>query len=138
MKKSVLALAGTLTLFLSAPQFTTAQDATAQGSSQNHAGRYHRSPDEVVDMLDSKLSLSDDQKAKIKPIIEERQQKIQALSDSSGRRRKKAREMKSIFGDSDKKINAVLNDGQRQKYKEIEDQMREQAKARWHDRNSQN
>ena len=46
--------------------------------------------------------------------------------------------MKSIMEDSDKKMNAVLNDDQRQKYKEIEDQMREQAKARWHDRNSQN
>ncbi|HUM03963.1 MAG TPA: hypothetical protein VLT90_00785 [Terriglobales bacterium] len=87
---------------------------------------------------DSKLSLSDDQKAKIKPIIEERQQKMQALAGSGGRRRKKAREMKSIMEDSDKKITAVLNDDQKKTYAEVKQQMREQAQDRRHNRNREN
>ena len=87
MKKSVvkqplLVFAATVALF-AAPQIAHAQDAPAQDSAgQEQSGRHRRSPDEVVAMLDSKLSLSDDQKAKIKPIIEERQQKMQALAGS--------------------------------------------------------
>ena len=135
VRKPILTIAAVVALFVSAPQIFAQQDAPP---AQDQAGRHRRSPDEVVDMLDSKLSLSDDQKAKIKPVIEERQQKIQALSDSSGRRRKKARQMKSIMEDSDKKISAILTEEQRQKYKEVKDQMREQAKARRQERNSQN
>jgi len=133
MKQSLLVFAAVVAL-PAVPQICAAQDAPP---TQTQSGRQRRTPDEVVAMLDSKLSLSDDQKAKIKPIIEERQEKIRALAGSSSRRRKKMREMKSIMEDSDKKINAVLNDEQRKQYKEIEDQMREQAKARWRDRNSQ-
>lgn len=126
-----------MAFFASAAQIAAAQDTTdPNGSTQKQADRERRSPEEVVAMLDSKLSLSDDQKAKIQPIIEERQAKMRALAGSSERRRKKGREMKSIMEDSGKKINAILNEAQKKKYKEIEDQMREQAKERWHDRSN--
>jgi hypothetical protein len=95
------------------------------------------SPDEAVDRLGSKLNLSEDQKAQIKPIIVDRREKLAALqSDGSMRRRKKAREMKSIVEASDKKINALLNDDQKKQYAEIEQQMREQMKARMQNRNN--
>ena len=97
------------------------------------------SPDEVVDVLGSKLNLSDDQKAQITPIIEERRQKLQALrSDTSMRPFQKKRKMKSIFDDSDKKIKAVLNDEQRKQYAQIEQQMREEMKERMQNRRSAN
>jgi Spy/CpxP family protein refolding chaperone len=97
------------------------------------------SPDEVVDVLGSKLNLSDDQKAQITPIIEERRQKLQALrSDTSVRPFPKKRKMKSIFDESDKKIKAVLNDEQRKQYAQIEKQMREEMKERMQNRGSAN
>jgi len=89
-------------------------------------------------MLDNKLSLSDDQKTRIKSIIADRQQKIRGLAADSGRRLRKARKMKSIFEESDKKIMALLNDDQKQKYTEIEQQMRERARQRMHDREGSN
>ena len=137
MKNHLLVLIGLSALLATSPQLARAQDPPP-AQDQDHEARKGRKPDEVVAMLDSKLSLSDDQKAKITPIIAERQQKIRELADSSGRRMRKGRQMKSIFEESDKKIMAVLNDDQKQKYKEIEKQMREHAKQRMHDRNSSN
>jgi hypothetical protein len=67
--------------------------ARAQSAGQEQSGYHRRTPDEVVAALDSKLSLTDDQQAKIKPIIAERPDKMRALADSGGRRMKKAREM---------------------------------------------
>ncbi len=90
-----------------------------------------RSPDEVVEKLGVKLNLSGDQKAQIKPIIADRQQKMQALrSDSSLRRGQKGRQMKAIFEESDKKIKAILTPDQQKQYAELEQQMKEQAKER--------
>jgi hypothetical protein len=111
--------------------------APAYGQEAAAGAKQMPSPDEVVDRLGSKLNLSEDQKALIKPIIMDRREKLAALqSDGSMRRRKKAREMKSIVEASDKKINALLNDDQKKQYAEIEQQMREQMKARMQNRNN--
>jgi hypothetical protein len=94
-------------------------------------------PDQVVEMLGSKLSLTDDQKAQIKPVIADRQQKLAALkADTSLRRGQRLRQMKGVLDDSDTRIKAVLNDQQRQQYAQIEQQMKEQYRERMRDRNS--
>ena len=128
MKKHILPVAGLFALLVSVPQFAGAVPQASNGSA---ATASMPTPDEVVARLDSKLSLSADQKTKIKPIIADRQQKLKALAaDQSMRRLKKEREMKSIFNDSDARIKALLTDEQKQKYTEIEEQMREQVKER--------
>ena len=82
-------------------------------------------------MLDSKLALSDDQKNKITPIIADRQEKMRALrSDTSLRPMQRRRKAKEIMSDSDQKIKAVLTPDQQQKYAEMEQQMRDEAKER--------
>jgi hypothetical protein len=140
LKKQVLSITGLFALLVvlaSAP--SVARAAQDPASSSDQAGRQLPSPEEVVARLDEKLSLSDDQKAKITPIIADRQQKLRALAaDSSGRRYKKARKMKGIFSDSDEKIKAVLNDEQKQKYAEMQQQMREQVKERRQQRANSN
>jgi|SRR6516165_8675303 hypothetical protein len=89
------------------------------------------SPDEVVAKLDSKLSLSADQKAKITPIIADRQDKLKALAaDTSSTRLQKAQKMKAVYDDSDTKIKAVLNDDQKKKYDEMQAEMRDQMRER--------
>jgi hypothetical protein len=106
-------------------------------SGQQQARSRWPTPDEVVARLDSKLSLSDDQKTQITPIIAARQQKLKALAaDTSMRRWKKARKMKAVFQDSDKKIKALLSDDQRQKYTQMEQEMRDQARQRMQERRS--
>jgi hypothetical protein len=136
MKKLLFSMLCSLALLAIVPQAALAAQEPATG--QDQAGRTWPTPDQVVSRLSTKLGLTDDQKAKITPIIADRQEKLRALADSSMRRRKKARKMKSVFEDSDKKIKAVLNDDQRQKYTEMEQEMRDQARQRMQERaNSQ-
>jgi hypothetical protein len=88
-------------------------------------------PDEVVAKMDSKLSLSADQKAKITPIIADRQEKIKALqADTSTPRMQKMQSMKQIMSDSDMKIKAVLNDDQKKKYDEMQQEMHDKMQER--------
>ena len=121
-----------IALMAAAFALAIAMPATALGQDDNSAtaARPRKSPDEVVQMLGTKLNLTDDQKAQIKPIIEERRQKLQELHSENMRPMKKKREAKAIISDSDKKINKILNDEQRKQYAEIEKQMREEMKER--------
>jgi Spy/CpxP family protein refolding chaperone len=81
------------------------------------------SPDQVVQRLGDKLQLTDDQKAKITPIIADRQEKLKSLqADTSERKMKKARKMKGILEDSDKKITALLTATQKKQYDELKQQ----------------
>ncbi|HEY2675404.1 MAG TPA: hypothetical protein VGI65_00445 [Steroidobacteraceae bacterium] len=86
-------------------------------------------------MLASKLSLSDDQKNAITPIIADRQQKLKALmADASAPRRQRGQQARQIMSDSNAKINAILTPDQQTKYAQIEQQMREQMKQHMQDR----
>lgn len=88
-------------------------------------------PEEVVTRMSSKLNLTDDQKAKITPIIAGRQTQMKALmADTSGRRLQKARKAKSIMSDSDNKIEAILTSDQKKAYAQMKEQTKEQLQAR--------
>ena len=126
----VLTLSVILTSGVVVPSF--AQD---QATASQKGAVQPMTPDDVVDTLAAKLNLSDDQKTQIKPIIADRQQKLQALrGDTSSRPMQKMRKMKSIFNDSDNKIEAVLNDQQKQQYIQMEQQMRQQIRQRMQNR----
>ncbi len=130
MKKLVIAVIvnGALAMGLAAASIPArAQDQDTQQS----GARQMPSPDDVVQRLGQKLNLSDDQKTQIRPIIADRQQKMEALrSDTSLRRGQKARQMKSIMKDSDNKINAILTPDQQKQYAELKQQMKERVKER--------
>jgi len=105
--------------------------AQDQDTNSSAGMRQGRTPDQVVNALATKLNLTDDQKTQIKPIIEDRQQKLADLrSDTSMRRGQRARKAKSIFEESDRKINAILNDQQKQQYAQIEAQMKQRMRDR--------
>jgi len=94
-------------------------------------------PEETVSRMSNKLNLTDDQKAKITPIVADRQAQMKALmADTSGRRLQKARKAKSIMSDSDKKIEAVLTKDQKKTYEEMKEEMREQMRSRMQQRNN--
>lgn len=126
-----------------APSFAVAlqtADQPAQSSSSDSPTETHSgwlSPEETVARMSSKLNLTDDQKTKITPIIEDRQSQMRALmADTSSRRLQKARKAKSIMKDSDKKIEAVLTKDQKKTYEQMKEEMREQLRSRMQNRNN--
>jgi protein CpxP len=108
-----------------------AQSPSQSPTSTPQADTVRRSASDVVDMLAKKLSLSDDQKSKILPIIADRRQKTQAVrEDPSANSRQQLLQARSIMEESDKRINLLLTPEQRQAYAQVEQQMRAQMKAR--------
>jgi protein CpxP len=97
----------------------------------NGYGHQHKTPYEQVARMTKRYNLSSDQQVQIKPIIANQQQQMQALrQDSSLSREDKMAKMKSIRDDSSTKIQALLNDGQKQKF--AQDQQRRQEHMQEH------
>jgi len=96
-----------------------------------HMGRGHRmSPDEELQRLDKSLKLTDDQKTSIKPILEDRQKKMESLhSDTSLSREDRMGKMRSIMEDSNGKIRDVLNDDQKKQFDEMQKHTRERMQG---------
>jgi len=81
--------------------------------------------------MTKRYNLSADQQAQIKPIVADAQQKMMALrQDSSMSRDDKMTKMMSIRQDSNTKIEAVLNDTQKQQF--TQDQQRMQERMQQH------
>jgi periplasmic protein CpxP/Spy len=119
MRKSLccLVLTGILAVAGSA---AFAQDAPAQQPPPGAMGRRGMNPDEQIARMTKMLNLTPDQATQIKPIFVSRQQQMEALrSDQSSSQADKMAKMKSIRDDSNTKIEAVLNDSQKQQYQEM-------------------
>ena len=128
MKKFLLATLAVAALCSSAP---CALYALSSGDSPEALVGSLPSPDDVVKILVTKLSLSDTQASTIAPIIADRQQRIKAiLADPAAGRMAQRRKAREVIADSDAKITAILTPDQRQGYAAIEHQTREQLKER--------
>jgi periplasmic protein CpxP/Spy len=105
--------------------------SAAQPTQNDQAHPHHAAnPDRMAKHLSKKLGLSSEQQSQIKPVLQDRVQKMQALrSDASlsqQDRRSKARE---IMQESDQKIEAVLNDTQKQQFEQMRQERRTHHKA---------
>src|SRR5580698_2584693 len=90
-----------------------------------------RSPTRVVNDLAKRLSLSEDQKSKILPIIIERRRKIQDVEVSSTLfAKQKQGQVRSIVEESDRRINALLNGDQQKAYAALEQERKLQRRLR--------
>ena len=82
-------------------------------------------PNRQLEHMTQALDLTADQQSQIKPVLVDRQQKLQALfqdqSMSEDDRRAKAR---SVVEESNSKIESVLNDQQKQKFAAMQQHMR--------------
>jgi len=89
------------------------------------------SVDDQLKNLTERLTLTDDQQAKIKPILEDQRTQMQALmkddSLSQDDRRAKGR---SIRESTDTKIRDVLTDDQKKKYDAWQQEMRDRMRQR--------
>jgi len=117
-----LALGGILTLGVS--NAATAQDNPAPAQQQGQPGRGpdRMNPDRQLERMTRELGLSTDQQAQIKPLLIERQQKMEAtFQDQSASQQDRRAKMQSIRQESQSKIEAVLNDQQKQKFAAMEE-----------------
>lgn len=112
-------------LMLSAAGLTFAQPSQeSQAPTPNqHAGVQHNgeSVDQHLQMLSEKLNLTDDQEAKLKPIVQDLMQQTKAVhDDSSLSPEQKRTKMKSIHESFHDQINAVLTPEQQTKFKQMQ------------------
>jgi len=125
----------TLSLGSGAALGQDAESQPAQGSGQAMGHGHQRGmamdPDNQLKHLSERLSLTDDQQAKIKPILEDQQKQMHQLwSDNSLSRQDRFGKMRDIRENSDSQIKNVLNEDQQKKF----DKMREEQRSRMRER----
>lgn len=104
-----------------------AQDNPAPAPEQGQPGRgpMRMDPNRQLEHMTRELGLSADQQGQIKPLLADRQQKMEAVfQDQSLSREDRRAKMQSIRQDSQSKIEAVLNDQQKQKFEAMQERMR--------------
>jgi Spy/CpxP family protein refolding chaperone len=95
-------------------------NAAPQTSPQGHEAMGATSPDTRLQMLSEKLNLTEDQKAKLKPIFEEQAKQMKAVrDDASLTPEQKAAKKKAIHEATHDQINAMLTPEQQEKFKEM-------------------
>jgi len=133
MRNKLFTLAMAATLVLGVTGAALAQDtpppppqdpASAQAQGQQGRGPMRMDPDKQLEHMTKELGLSGDQQSQIKPMLFERQQKMQAIfQDQSLSREDRRAKMQAIRSDSQGKIEAVLNDQQKQKFEAMQQRM---------------
>jgi Spy/CpxP family protein refolding chaperone len=75
----------------------------------------------TLEALTARLTLTDDQQAKIKPILADRDAQMTTLrGDQSASQEDRMAKMQKLNADIDGKINAVLTDSQKAEYKKMQ------------------
>jgi Spy/CpxP family protein refolding chaperone len=107
------------------------QNPPAKGEDHKHMGHDMGSVDDHVKELATKLNLTADQQVKVKTIMEEHHQLMEAMmKDGALSQEDKHAKMKSMHDSVHTKVREVLNDDQRPKFdamvKDMEDHMHSQ------------
>jgi Spy/CpxP family protein refolding chaperone len=120
--------AGLLIISQTSQALQTAPAAQEQGAMGGHA-RGAMTPESRLKMLTEKLDLTEDQQAKLKPILEDESQQAKALhEDTSLAPADRRAKMKELHASSTEKINAVLTPDQQTKWKQMQQEMMEKHK----------
>jgi periplasmic protein CpxP/Spy len=109
------------------PSPNAGQDQTQTGAqTEGPNGRGMRmDPDRQLQRLTNELNLTADQQTQIKPLLVERQQKMQALmQDQSSATEDRRTQARSIMESSNNSIKALLNDDQKQKFEAMQERRR--------------
>lgn len=84
-------------------------------------GHHGMDPEKQAAELTKKLNLSAEQESQIKPILVNRQQQMEAMhQDPSMSQQDRMTKMNSLRDDSNSKIEAVLNDTQKQQFEAMQ------------------
>ena len=122
MRKSLCSLVLTGVLAIAGSAAFAQSDSTAQQPApMAPGGRHGMSVDDQLARMTKALTLTPDQATQIKPILVNRQQQMEALhQDQSMSQEDKMAKMKSLREDSNTKIQAVLNDTQKQQFEQMQ------------------
>ncbi len=87
------------------------------------------SVDDQIKHLSKKLNLSDDQQAKLKPILEDQRKQMEAIhGDSSLSREDRFGKMQALRQSSDAQIKSVLNEEQQKNFDKMRAEQQERMK----------
>jgi len=114
-------------------QGQAAPDQSGQGAGMDGRMGRHAMPsvDDQVKHMAKKLNLSDDQQAKLKPILEDqRKQMEQIRDDSSLSREDRFSKMKSVHENSAAQIKTLLNEDQQKQFDKMQAERREHMGGR--------
>ncbi len=110
-------------MLMAQTQSDAGQSAPAMSGRTQAAGvKTHRNadPKKQARLMARKLGLSSEQTTKLEPILVERQQQMESVrADTSMAARDMHAKMRTIHQESDQKIEAILNDGQKQQYEQM-------------------
>lgn len=128
-KLVILTLGGALAL--AAPAFAQDNAAPPQTQSPDQAqgqpgrGPMRMDPERQLQHMTRALSLTPDQQSQLRPLLAERQQKMEAVfQDQSLAGKDRHAKMQAIRQESRSKIEAVLNDQQKQQFESMQERGR--------------
>ncbi|MGH9615175.1 MAG: hypothetical protein ACRD28_00430 [Acidobacteriaceae bacterium] len=110
--------------------------AGQQANPGEHSMSHHRrhSANGELKHLTKTLNLTEDQQQQMKPILQERQEKMKSIrNDSSLSAEQRRQQMRDAWQDSQQKLEAVMTDTQKQQY----EQQMQQRRSHMRNRNGQ-
>jgi len=114
-----------LLLFSAWPLATHAQDTGAQQpnpQSQTKMGKHQDQHPSRLEWLSKELSLTDDQKAKVKPILDDEEKQFKAMrEDTSLSQDQRHDKMKQIHDTANAQINDLLTPDQQKKFAQLKE-----------------
>jgi hypothetical protein len=112
--------------FAQEPGFPPETSAPPPGPGPGGGRRGMMDPDQMLARMTTRYNLSADQQSQIKPILVSQQQQMAALrGDDSLLPADKKAKMQTIRGDSNTKIEAILNDDQKKQFEQDQQKMQE-------------
>src|SRR5215469_5933314 len=125
---ALLAVAAVITLAPTSRALQTASNTQEHGA-MGGSTMGPMTPEDRLKMLTDKLNLTEDQQAKLKPILEDQSKQMKAIhDDSSLAPADRQAKMKEIHESSIEKMNAILTPDQQAKWKQMRQEMMERHK----------
>lgn len=131
-KINLAALCFTVALFFACTLATRAQDSSAQQSTADaHSGMHQGQHMNRLEWMSKELNLTDDQKAKLKPILADESKQMQSMHDDTSLTQDQKRDkMKELHQNTDSQINEILTPDQQKKYADLKAQQKMHHEAK--------
>ena len=130
MKRTRLSLIGAIALgALMACTTVRAQESKEGKKGDRPEGKGPPTVEQQLEKMTKELSLTDEQKPKVKAVIEENRKKMRELfTDNTGDRQKMREKRKELSDEQDKKLKEILKPDQYEKWEKMRDKMREEMR----------
>lgn len=104
---------------------------TSFAAEENPAGRRGQGRGDRLTAMAEQLSLTDEQKEKLKPILEEQSKKMREIfQDSNVSREDRMKKMQELRDATNAKIKPILTKEQQEKWDKMQEQMRQRRQQR--------